>query len=45
MECFVNIAKQAQNLGIISGESLAIDSTKINSYEKATKILDKFIND
>lgn len=34
-ECFITTVKQAQNLGIITGENLAVDSTKIDAYEKA----------
>ncbi len=34
-KCFVNIVRQAKNLGIISGGNLAVDSTRINSYKKA----------
>ncbi|MPM76036.1 IS1182 family transposase ISDre5 [bioreactor metagenome] len=34
-ECFINIVKQVKELGIITGNNLAIDSTKIDSYERA----------
>lgn len=33
-ECFINLVKQAHNLGIITGENLVVDSTKIDAYEK-----------
>jgi transposase len=33
-ECFINTVNQAQKLGLITGENLAIDSTKIDAYEK-----------